>query len=184
MTMGQIDHRLVKPYRRLPLQLGCLINPHLSEGRRVAIAERFLQMKPCCVDQCFGQPVLKSMRVAGGSQSIVPPNPFHGDLVLGLRTKVSNIEIEDNFARASSSRCAMRGRNHNASSMTAKHVTAEAKLMLRRQVESQRCTGGATNHIVAGPFYKRPNSKGKNTTIKDTLPINQLRLLHYATSNS
>ena len=62
----------------------------------------------------------------------MPTSLFYSDLLLSVRRKTSNIEVKENFARASKMRSAMRGRCHAVGSMVAKHIAAEGKLAYRR----------------------------------------------------
>jgi hypothetical protein len=50
--------------------------------------------------------------------------PF-GIIRTALSGKVSNVEVECNFARAAGQRSAMRGKGHGLSSMAAKHILSE-----------------------------------------------------------
>ena len=52
--------------------------------------------------------------------------------------KSTNVECEDNFARATSSRAYMRGKTHMMSTMCAKHYTSEVKEVWRKSFPTQQ----------------------------------------------
>lgn len=62
ITIGQLDNRLIRPYRRLPLRIGQLVNPLLSKKARLDLASKLLSLPQCCVDNWFSKPVLDAMR--------------------------------------------------------------------------------------------------------------------------
>lgn len=137
IVMGQLCHRLVNPYRRLPLQMAQLVDSSVSIDRRERLATQMSELPGCCVEALFAQPVLDTIRRNGGVQSL-----FHGDkelyshIELSFRGATSNVEIELNFARAATSRRSMQGRSHNIGSLVAKHISSEIKLGHRRSLPS------------------------------------------------
>lgn len=134
VTIGQLYSRLIQPYLVMPFSLATLVDKSRSEPERVQIADQLLAKPRCCVESNFAQPVLDEVRQCGGSRVFLANSALYQDLESSLRMKVSNLEIELNFARASSMRTAMRGRAHSICSLTAKHVGAEMKLSHRRQL--------------------------------------------------
>lgn len=130
ITLGQLQHRLVKPYERFPLKLASLVDATKSLDSRLNLARDFCGMSSCCLGPLFSNPVNQAARDEGGSHSLVT-GQLSKELEIAFRSKTSNIEIELNFARASCSRQSMHGRAHNISSMAAKHVSAEIKLAQR-----------------------------------------------------
>lgn len=136
--------------------MACLVNPRLDEQKRVLLAEQFIALPACCKDELFSQPLLNDLQEAGGPTAMLPTHAFHHDVVLSMRAKISNIEIENNFARASNARTALRGRHHNISSMAAKHVTAEGKLAYCRKALSSQDQTSSRCSSTSGSMY-RPN---------------------------
>ena len=122
---------------KLPLKLSQLIDTDISAERRLHMLRNFLGMEKCCVDPLCAWPLLDDVRQNGGEESLFN-EPVKTNLEMIMRSKVSNIEVELNFSRAVSSRQAMRGRAHNIASMTAKHISAEAKLSQRRLLLNKR----------------------------------------------
>jgi len=133
VTIGQLLHRLVRPYQRLPLQTARLVDDNQSIDSRVQLADQMLALPECCVDRLFAQPFLQSLREEGGSIAL-DGGTILSDLECSLRVKVSNLEIELNFSRAATTRHAMHGKSHKVASMVSKHITAEVKLGQRRKM--------------------------------------------------
>ncbi len=135
MALGQLQHRLLKPYQRLPLKMAKLVDTSIPQHRRLDLAAAFCALDKCCLDPLFAQPVIQAARDAGGSHTLVS-GTLADDLGVAMRTKTSNMEIELNFARASNARQVTRGRSDTISSMIAKHVSAEVKLGHQRSLRS------------------------------------------------
>ena len=142
--MGQLNHRLCRKYKQLPLSLGQLINTDLNVEQREALMKQYLSLKDCCVERHFAAPVLADLRMDG-------LDGLKDDLKMAFRSKTSNIEIETNFARASSSRMAMRGRSHTIPSMTAKHVVSEIKMIHSRMEHQLRQSESPHNNVSGIP---------------------------------
>ena len=73
-------------------------------------------LEPCDCDPGFTLP----LKQTGVSLGIFPQQ-----LTLLACSKVTNVEVETNFARATSARAYMRGRKHGSGTMACKHVLAE-----------------------------------------------------------
>ena len=106
-----------------------LVDKSLTDAKRLEVAQAMCELPPCCVDPLFGLPVINAINDCGGpvAENILN-GPLAADLETAFRGKVSNIEIELNFARASCCRQSLHGRAHSISSMVAKHVSAEIKV--------------------------------------------------------
>ena len=126
--MGQLQSRLVRPYQQFPYSLAKLVDTSMTMNDRREFARTVLATRTCCRDPFFTTPVLEQMEQKGGPHAILPGSEFLLDLTNAFAGKCCNIQLELNFARASSSRQAMRGRKHVISSMTAKHIIAECKV--------------------------------------------------------
>lgn len=137
-TLGQIHHRLVRPYQRFPFSLAQLIDLSNSPETRIALAQKALDTSDCCRDKFFSTPLLTELESCGGSRAVLPGvGTLFDDIKTAFTGKTTNIACELSFARASSMRQCMRGRKHSISSMASKHIVAECKLyQLRGQTPS------------------------------------------------
>lgn len=113
--------------------MAALVDTNRSCEQRTAFAQQICDLRPCCLERFFAEPVVACIKMEGGSSSILA-EPLVTQLQMAFRSKVSNVEIELNFARAACSRAAMRGRSHNIPSLVSKHCTAEIKLGQKRQL--------------------------------------------------
>ena len=112
------------PYKKPPFVLANLVDPSIDNADKRMLAQSFLRLPRCCCCMAFCSPL----------RDLV--DNVH-DLLNGIgakalqslaSTKVTNIEVENNFARAHSSKLTGRGRNEFVSSMAAKHLLSEIKL--------------------------------------------------------
>lgn len=119
---------------------------------RCSLADNYLQLPECCLDEWFSKPVIESIRSEGGHQAILPGGSLLHDLELAFQGKTTNIQLELNFARSASMRSCMRGRKHSISSMVSKHVAAECKLfhLRQRENEAKRIADGAAESKLSG----------------------------------
>lgn len=125
--MGQLDARLIKPYQKQPWNISQLTDAdYYSNEERMAMLQSLKLQPPCCVERYFARPFLDSI---DDPSDILPPNQRYQELCLAFRQKVSNMELENNFARAAKMN---QSNPHSISSMCAKHITSELKLAQRR----------------------------------------------------
>ena len=124
--MGQLDVRLIKPYQRQPWNVAQLTDLSLPLHSRISFLQDLKDMRSCCVEKFFVRPFLNDVDEI---TDILPPNKLFQELCLSFRQKVSNMEIENNFARSLKM---SQSNPHNIASLVAKHVTAEMKLGQRR----------------------------------------------------
>ena len=148
VTIGQIQHRLLKPYQRLPLNLAQLTDPSIPRHRKIDLATEMLALNKCCIDSFFAAPIFQCVQEQGGQPLSLIDGELASDLALSMRGKVSNIEIELNFARAACSRHITHGKSHGISAMVAKHVSAEIKVGQGRQL--MQCKTASSNGSGAG----------------------------------
>ena len=126
-------HRLVMPYQQLPFVLVNLIDPEFSDAAKQRLSTWFWNLPRCCLCQALCQPLKdhvaseRDLRLGSGVKI----------LQAVASTKTTNIEVENNFARAGSHSTG-KGRNEFAQGLSAKHVLAEVKLLHRRSL--QRCS--------------------------------------------
>ena len=136
--MGQLNHLLIRPYRRTPLSLGQVVDESQPYLVKQSVANDFVNKRMCCVDQYLSKPLKSRIKSVN---DILPGGKSVTKLCMALRNKNINVEIENNLARATNMRAAQRGRTHNCASMVAKHVTAE--MVLGRVRDEQRRTSEA-----------------------------------------
>lgn len=123
--------------------MGQLVDPSLQEEYKTNLAVFMCSLKSCCIEKLFSQPVIQAAWDESGNTDTASAAQalIHGsvgsDLQLALRSKTSNIEIELNFARASSSRSTAHGKACHISSMVSKHITSELKLAQRRSLDCE-----------------------------------------------
>lgn len=106
-----------------------------------------------------------SVRLRSAVQSdddLLPGGRFEGVIRLLSITKVLNIEIEDNFARAAAMRRAGAGRPYSQHGAGAKHVLAELKAMHLKSVRKA---------IAKNPAKKERAKKGRKTKPKRFLQL-------------
>ncbi|CAE7803730.1 unnamed protein product [Symbiodinium sp. CCMP2592] len=121
-AIGQLTARLVRPYQTLPLCLARLVDEDVSMDARRVIAHWFVNTcGDCCLDAAFSK-LLHSK--CSGADDLLPDGSLHGVLQLAFCGKNTNIEAENNFARAQK---AAQARTSLSTSMAAKHVLSEAK---------------------------------------------------------
>lgn len=96
--------RLIVPYQCYPFCLAALADPRLAESEHIALARQFLLSKPCCRDNGFSARLRSQMNLV---EDLMNGGRLCGCITLLSHHKVTNIEIENNFARAlSASKCA------------------------------------------------------------------------------
>ncbi len=136
-AIGQTYHRLVMPYKKPPFVLANLVNPLIDSAEKHKLAQSFLTLPKCCCCMAFCSPL----------RDLVDNIP---DLLDGIgakalkslaSTKVTNIEVENNFARAHSSKLTGRGRNEFVQSMAAKHLLSEIKLQHLKSIRRAPANG-------------------------------------------
>lgn len=129
--IGQTDDRLVKPYCRQPWNLAQIVDERTPADERVRFCQTLMRKNTCCLERFFAKPVVDQLK-ANDAECIFSPHEIHHKLCMAFRVKVSNMELETNFARSRQMALACRGKTCSIPSMVAKHVTAEAKLAQRR----------------------------------------------------
>ena len=148
--------RQVLIYTMFPWKLLAILDPDISEEEAVALVKEFLGLWECCCDdgvtlvwlRQFGKQTALHLLQAGSS--------FRAALLLLALSKVTNIEIEDNFARASTARSANRGHMACASTVASRHVLSELRKQHRigqvREASAKQCGldgSGLTEVITA-----------------------------------
>ena len=139
-AIAETHHRLIEPYLTIPLSLASLIDPEVSDAKKEEVSRHFLQLPPCCCCQAVCLPL---RRMATDSESLIRGSCSHV-LESIFATKNTNIEVENNFARAHSAKITSRGRNDYLPSLASKHILAELKTCHRISLERKATT--STQH--------------------------------------
>ena len=131
-VQGELWKDLVVVYQRYPWRLLPMIYSGVAMEAKLALAADFLTSNDCDIDPGFTKCLKDFLATGGFNLAEVDPAAIlqEGSIVLQVLTflsmsKSSNVEVECNFARASSARQAMRGRCHLSSTMSSKHILAE-----------------------------------------------------------
>ena len=125
VTIGGINKRLIKPYRKPPLCFAVLVDPRTSERTRRTLASFALRMPACCQDAAFTAPLRKLVH---HEDDFMPPTGLGYRILQGaFCSKNHNIQIENGFARASSWQRTNRGRTDRSFNLCSKHFLAEIK---------------------------------------------------------
>jgi len=125
VTVGSIYRRLVRPYRRPPLCFALLADASMDPGFKRRLASFLLNMPRCCLDEAFTGPLRKF--VTCEDDLLLPTALGYRIMQASFCSKNHNIQIEDNFARASSWMRTNRGRTDRSFNLIAKHLLAEVK---------------------------------------------------------
>lgn len=112
------------PYSLPPLCLGKLCDQRIDITEKESLASWYFSLPTCCRSQSFCQPLLSH---AQDSKDLLPGAKLSGTLEACFRTPCTNIQCENNFARAPSAKLATRGRSDHSSQLCGKHILAEMK---------------------------------------------------------
>lgn len=110
-----------------PWKLACLWDPKFPEGLKREILNSFLNLGDCCLDDGFSKPLRDRLQ----SEMLAVENQLGGEgklnkiLFAAFTSKSQNVELENNFARSSSSKMYVRGKLHSSTTMSCKHTIAE-----------------------------------------------------------
>ena len=112
------------PYSLPPLCLGMLCDQRVDMTDKESLASWYFNLPHCCRSQSFCRPLLSH---AQDSRDLLPGARLSGTLEACFRTPCTNIQCENNFARAQSAKLATRGKSDHSSQLCGKHVLAEMK---------------------------------------------------------
>ena len=152
--------RLILRYQTWPWKLAQTMDTRLPLKRRRQVEQEFLAARGCQLDHASAR---IRRYLSHSLQDDITCQKFQ-DLVLVLCTgKVSNMTVENGFARAASMRSYMRGQVQTSQTMASKHFLAEIKFLHRlnlqeqeriaaikqeQQLASMMCSGNAQLHIT------------------------------------
>ena len=146
-VLGETFVRLVLPYLEYPWRLARLCNPALDREAKLNLVKQFRRAKEEKLDVGFS---LRLRSAVNSVDDLLPGGRFEGVIRLLSITKVINVEIEDNFARAAAMRRAGAGRPYSQHGAGAKHVLAELKAIHEK---------GVRKSIAKFPAKKRRTKK-------------------------
>ena len=126
--------RLVRSYQVLPFCLARLVDVDRSFDEKQVIANWFMKRSRCCLDAAFSRGLRDRART---EDDLLPGGSLYGVLELAFTGKNTNVETENNFARAQKAQRTGQGRSVLSTSMAAKHVLSEAKRYHLLDVESR-----------------------------------------------
>ena len=125
VTIGSIFRRLVRPYRRPPFCFALLVDPCTPTSFKERLARFVMQMPECCLDSGFTGPLRDQISCQDG---LLSSNGIGVRILEGaFMSKNHNVQVENNFARASSWQRTNRGRTDRSYNLISKHLLAEVK---------------------------------------------------------
>ena len=132
---GQLWRRFIYPYSLPPLCLGKLCDSRVSNVEKQNLADWYVSLPDCCRSTSFCKPLLT---LCTSASDLCPNGILHTTLDACFRTPATNIQCENNFARAQSAKQATRGRSDHSSQLCAKHILAEVKALHRKDFIHRR----------------------------------------------
>lgn len=151
-AIGQLWKRFARPYSLPPLCLGRLCDSQEDFSEKQALATQFFNLPRCCQCESFTKPLL---RLASSPSDLLPGGKLFGTIEATARTKITNIEVECNFARANSAKAATRGRQDHSSQLCAKHLLAEIKACHAKDLVRQANQGYMTPPVHGEALVKQ-----------------------------
>jgi hypothetical protein len=159
-VIGGMWKRQVRLYELYPWKMLALLDPDITDAESLALLQEFKQLRACDMDEGVTKVWHALYSGLSDADLLMPGSDFKGALLLLALNKVTNVEIENNFARASSSRSYCRGRSHDASTMACKHFLAElihvhkqSEHRLRELAKQCGLNRHQLNHSLAGPKH-------------------------------
>ena len=113
-AVGQLWRRFVNPYSLPPLCLGKLCDSRVGADEKTELACWYYSLPQCCRPQSFCKPL---MSVVDSPSDLCDGGKLYGTLLACFRTPCTNIQCENNFARAQSAKQATRGRSDHSSQL-------------------------------------------------------------------
>ena len=121
--MGQVNHRLIKPYSAFPWLLAKTICSEETFDAKHEVARKFFDLQQCCLSKTFERPLRDRVpnigELLGGQGFYILKAAFSGSCC--------NIAVENGFARLKSGQKTARGRRDLSHTLASKNFLAEAK---------------------------------------------------------
>ena len=124
---GALWKRQVLMCERFPWKLIAILDPGISEDEIRQLLSEFKSLDECDMDEGVTKIWHQLYGTSSDEDLLRTGSDFRCAVLLLALNKVTNIEIENNFARASSSRAYCRGKPHGVATMCSKHTLAELR---------------------------------------------------------
>lgn len=128
-AVGQIVHRLVVPYTRLPWSLATLVDGTATMLKKQNELNRFMAMNSCCLSEGFCRPLRAQLQPELNGAELLPEGKLHGLLQSAFQCLPFNVLVENAFARLKSMQKTNRGRSDLSHTLACRHVLAEVKAL-------------------------------------------------------
>ena len=146
------------------LCLGRICDDREHASEKAKLASWYVGLPDCCQSRTFCKPLLA---LTSNPKELCPGGRLFGVLMAAMRSKNTNIQLEDNFARAQSAKVSTRGREDHSTMLAAKHLLAEIKVLhvkdVLRQAEQQYSSA-----VQAEPLLEEPSRSGNQHTLADS----------------
>ena len=119
--------KLVAPHYCYPWSLAAILDPDCPHDFKVNLLRHFFSQSDCCLDDGASIPLKQRFSGRPVEERLAPSSDFMRAVVTMFTSKITNVEIENNFARSTSARAYLRGQRHCAATMSCKHLVAELK---------------------------------------------------------
>lgn len=147
-------------YTMFPWALAPILDAQFPSDEKKQLLSRFFQLADCCLEDGYALPLKDKFGMDSVDACLAPGSLFVQALLMTFSSKTQNVQLENNFARSSSSRMYLRGKQQSSTTMITKHVAAEAK----------------HNHVAAlgklRPVCKK-RKLGDATMTEERLPLEQ-----------
>ena len=119
--------RLARKHLAYPWRLAMLLDPHCSATTKENLLADFFGQNMCCLESGSSQDLKTRFEAIGVQGCLELGSSFMRLMVLMFSSKTTNVQLENDFARATTSRSYLHGQRHCASTMASKHLLAELK---------------------------------------------------------
>ena len=119
--------RLARKHLCYPWKLAIVLDATCPRHVKEACLDDFFSKSMCCLEPGACQDLHKRFSECGVGHCLATGSDFMRAALLAFSSRTTNVQLENDFSRATSSRAYLRGKRHSASTMTCKHVLAEMK---------------------------------------------------------
>lgn len=119
--------RLARKHLYYPWKLAMVLDAECPRHVKTACLEDFFGKNMCCLEPGACQDLHKKFSEFEVDHCLSTGSDFMRAALLAFSSRTTNVQLENDFSRATSSRAYLRGKRHSASTMTCKHVLAEIK---------------------------------------------------------
>lgn len=108
-----------------PWKLAPILDRDYPQELKRKVLTHFFGLSRCCLEDGYAGPLQEKFASAGIDECLRQGSSFMMCLVNTFCSKTQNVELENNFARASSARAYVRGNRHSSATMCCKHVASD-----------------------------------------------------------